>query len=140
MIEVHVERELAFAEDRVWALLSDFGDLTWTEGWDKLETEGEGIGMVRRIIMPGIDPIEETLQSMDHDKKQFSYTIPNMPIPVSDYRAEVSVAGVDTARSKVSWRCTAKQEGGSATDAAAMLEATYDQLLTWVEKALTERN
>lgn len=139
MIEVTVSRELAFPAQKVWSLLSDFGDLSWTKGWNKLETQGQGVGMVRRIIIDGMEPIEEILESMDHQQRRFSYRIPNMPMPVSDYRADVVVVAVDEYKSRVSWHCTATADGASEAEATAIMQATYDQLLSWVEAELSSR-
>jgi hypothetical protein len=136
MIDVTVERELPFPVDQVWGLLANFGDLTWTKGWSKLETEGEGIGMIRRVILPGIDPIEEKLESMDHTQRRYSYTIPKMPMPVSDYRADVSVVAAGDAATRVIWHCTAVADGASDEGATQIMQDTYAMLLNWAEEAL----
>jgi hypothetical protein len=139
MIDVRVCREIKFPAARVWSLLSNFGDLSWTKGWSKLETEGDDIGMIRRIIIDGMEPIEEILESMDHGQRRFSYRIPRMPMPVSDYRADVEVAAVDEYMSRITWHCTATAEGVSEAEATTIMHATYGQLLDWVEAELSSR-
>lgn len=56
----------------IWALLEDFGAIErwWPKGGqiqiEKVELEGEGIGMVRRIYNKGMDkPINERLDFLD---------------------------------------------------------------------------
>lgn len=139
MIDVRVCREMKFPAAKVWSLVSNFGDLSWTKGWSRLETEGDGFGMIRRIIIDGMEPIEEILESMDHQQRRFSYRIPNMPMPVSHYRADVEVAAIDEHTSRVSWHCTATADGASEADATKIMQATYGQLLDWVEAALSSR-
>ena len=58
MVEVHVARDLDFPAATVWALLEDFGDISWAPGIDRIEVIGEGIGMIRRLHMQGMDPID----------------------------------------------------------------------------------
>ena len=61
MINVHVSRTINHAPAVAWALLADYGNMSWT-GAPKFEVEGEGPGMIRRVIMDGLDPIEEVLE------------------------------------------------------------------------------
>jgi carbon monoxide dehydrogenase subunit G len=136
MIRVKVERELNAPVDKVWALLEDFGNLNWYPGWTDLETIGEGPGMTRRIHMEGMEPIDEILEAMDAASRSFSYTIPKMPMPVSEYRAEVSLEPLDNgARTLARWNCSAKPEGISETEGQAMLEGIYADMLAKLEVA-----
>jgi carbon monoxide dehydrogenase subunit G len=136
MINVKVERELNAPVDKVWSLLEDFGNLKWYPGWTKLDVIGEGPGMIRRIHMDGMDSIDEILESMDAASRSFSYTIPKMPMPVSEYRAEVSLESLDNgARTLARWNCSAKPEGIEASEGQAMLEGIYADMLAKLEAA-----
>lgn len=138
MIEVDVVKELDAPVSKVWEMLENFGNLDWYPGWDKLEVLGSGPGMIRRIHMNGMDPIDEILESMDAATRSFSYTIPKMPMPVSEYRASVEVHSLDDgARTKVHWHCTAKPVGIPEADAQAMLEGVYADMLAKLEAAAT---
>lgn len=136
MIKVNIEKELDAPVSRVWELLENFGNLDWYPGWERIEVIGSGIGMTRRIHMTGMDPIDEVLESMDTGSRSFSYTIPRMPMPVSEYRASVEVESLDDgARTMVHWRCEAKPEGISEADGQAMLEGIYADMLAKLEVA-----
>lgn len=136
MIKVNIEMELDAPVNRVWELLENFGNLDWYPGWEKLDVIGSGVGMTRRIHMTGMDPIDEILESMDAASRSFSYSIPKMPMPVSEYRASVEVQPLDDgARSKVNWRCEAKPEGISESEGQAMLEGIYADMLAKLENA-----
>lgn len=136
MIEVDVVKELDAPVSKVWEMLENFGNLDWYPGWDRIEVLGSGVGMTRRIHMTGMDPIDEILESMNAASRSFSYTIPKMPMPVSEYRASVEVHSVDDgARTKVHWHCTAKPEGIPEADAQAMLEGIYADMLAKLEAA-----
>lgn len=129
MISVKIERDIDAPVDKVWALLADFANLDWVEGWEKLEVFGEGPGMTRRIHMPGMDPFDEILEELDHDLKQLKYTIPNVPIPVSDYHAHITVESRPGDRTHIVWECSGKPEGISDADARKMLEDTYGMMI-----------
>lgn len=136
MIEVDVVKELDAPVSRVWELLENFGNLDWYPGWDSIEVIGSGIGMTRRIHMTGMDPIDEILESMDAASMSFSYVIPKMPMPVSEYRASVEIKSLDNGeRTLANWRCSAKPEGIPEADAQAMLEGIYADLLAKLEVA-----
>ncbi|MFT6310700.1 MAG: hypothetical protein ACJAQS_001065 [Porticoccus sp.] len=129
MIDVHIIRDLPFSANAVWAVLSNYGDISWT-GAPKVEVEGSGIGMIRKVIMDGMAPIEEVLESMDHAVMTYSYTIPRgLPMPVSNYRADVRVEAVDDTNSRVHWHSTAQPNEGSGSDGQQMLEAAYSHML-----------
>ena len=136
MIKVNIEKELDAPVSKVWELLENFGNLDWYPGWDRIEVVGSGIGMTRRIHMTGMDPIDEILESMDAASRSFSYTIPKMPMPVSEYRASVEIKSLDNgARTLANWRCSAKPEGIPEADAQAMLEGIYADMLAKLEVA-----
>jgi hypothetical protein len=129
MIDVQIIRDLPFSASAVWLVLSNYGDISWT-GAPKVEVEGSGIGMIRKVIMDGMAPIEEVLESMDHAAMTYSYTIPRgLPMPVSNYRADVRVESVDGINSRVHWHSTAQPNEGSGSDGQQMLEAAYSHML-----------
>lgn len=132
MIKVSVERDLKAPLATVWAMLEDFGNLDWFPGWSKIEVVGSGVGMVRRIHMEGMDPIEEKLESLDSANHTLSYTIPNIPMPVTDYRANVKVKAAGDG-CHITWQCQAVPAGIPEADAKAMLEGVYSDMISKLE-------
>lgn len=113
MVDVHVARDLDFSAATVWALLEDFGDINWAPGIDKIEVIGEGIGMIRRLHLSGMEPIDEQLDSMDASTMTFAYSIPRgIPMPVTDYRANAKVTALDEGRCHLDWYGHATPPGG----------------------------
>jgi hypothetical protein len=68
MVNVKLIRDLDFTAQRVWAVLEDYGNMEWAMGPPKVEVIGEGIGMIRRVLIEGMDPIDEVLETMDAEK------------------------------------------------------------------------
>lgn len=140
MAEVLLQRDYDFPAETVWALLADFGDISWAPGMDKVEVIGEGPGMTRRIYMPDMEPIDEVLQSMDHEAMTFTYTIPRgLPMPVTDYQAGPTVVATGPATCRIDWRGSATPEGISEDDAAEMIKGFYGLLLQWIDDHLKAR-
>ena len=140
MVEVHVARDLDFPAETVWALLEDFGDISWAPGIDRIEVIGEGISMIRRLHMQGMDPIDEKLSFLEPENMAFGYSIPQgIPMPVSDYSANAKVTALDAGRCHVDWYGRAKPEGASDEDAAAMIRGAYEMLLQWIAEELEKR-
>jgi hypothetical protein len=131
MVQVELVRDLDFPLQQVWETLGDFANMEWT-GAPEVEILGEGIGMTRRVIMAGMEPIDEVLQSLDHEANSFSYTIPRgLPLPVTDYTAGARAEALDDHRTRIYWSCTCTPTDGSmsAADVQALMERTYTSLL-----------
>ena len=139
MIEVHVTRNFDLNADAVWGLLADFGNMSWAPGIEKIELIGEGIGMIRRLYMPDMAPIDEQLVERDHDNRTYAYTIPRgLPMPMTDYSARVVVSELEEGHCSVHFRGRATPEGLDQEEATAILRGTYEMLLQWVDDHLNQ--
>ncbi|NKI17956.1 SRPBCC family protein [Spongiibacter sp. KMU-166] len=137
MIEVHVTRQWNIPASQVWALVADFGDISWADGIDRVEVVGEGVGMARHIYMGDMPPIEEVLTSQNPEEMTFSYDIPRgIPMPLADYSANAKITALSPTRCQVDWYGRARPEGMTDDDATAMLQGTYDMLLGWIARRL----
>lgn len=141
-ITANVERQLDFACELVWRLLEDFGNIHWAPGIDKLEIIGEGIGMIRRIHITGLDqPIDEVLTSLDAAAMSFSYSIPRgLPFPLKNYQAFAHAQCLGEGKTLVRWESDCESDGVSHEDGSSMLVDTYNQLIDWINDELTLRH
>jgi hypothetical protein len=141
MTSILIEKELAYPVETVWAILGDFGNLGWVEGPERIEIIGEGVGMTRRVHMTGMDPIDEILESIDEANLSFSYSIPNMPMPVTDYLSSVKLEDKGDGTTRVHWACTCTPTDANMAEAdvEAMLNGTYQQLLSWLDAHLASQ-
>lgn len=140
MVEAKQQRQFNHPASAVWAVLEEFGNLDWTEGVERIELIGDGVGMIRRLFMPGMDPIDEQLTAVDSEAMWFSYDIPRgIPLPVSNYSAEAKVVALDDARCEVRWVGRAEAEGVSEDEAAAAIVSTYDMLFDWLQAHMDSR-
>ena len=142
MIDVTVTRKIAADINKVWSILENFGDLSWIPGADNVEVSGQGVGMTRHIIMPGIPPINETLESLDAKNKTLSYSIPkNEIIPFDNYVADVSLTVIggnadgnaDKNATHVNWHCSFDAGDMPEADARAAIEGNYGMILDGLE-------
>ncbi len=137
MIEVRVERELEFGADAVWAVIADFGDVSWVPGVEKVELEGEGVGMIRHLTVPVFPQLHERMDAIDHEQMILDYSIPAVAfIAVKDYYARAKVVPIDSERCRVIWSCRAEADGVEDAEAVSKTEAFYDAVLTWIPDAL----
>ncbi len=139
MVQAKLVRELDFPAERVWAVLEDFGNMAWAMGPPRVELIGSGVGMTRRILMDGMEPIDEVLESMDAASMTLSYTIPRgLPLPLTDYRSTAQVKAGAGGNAIVHWscECTPTDESMSDADAEALMQGTYNALLDSLEAFL----
>lgn len=136
MIEVTVTRNIAADINKIWTILENFGDLSWIPGADNVAVSGEGIGMTRHIIMPGIPPINETLLSLNAEKKILSYAIPkNIIIPFDNYIADVTLTILENGNTHVNWHCSFDAGNMPEADARAAIEGNYTMIIDGLEAA-----
>ncbi len=138
MIEVKLVREMNFPAQRVWAVLEDYGNMEWT-GAPEFKVIGEGIGMIRQVIMPGLEPIDEVLEMMDADNMTFSYSIVRgLPLPLTDYRSTARLEQLGDRSTRIYWSCQCTPTDDSMTDAdvESLMQGVYNGLLDSLEAYL----
>jgi hypothetical protein len=137
MARVTVKESLGFPAQKVWDLVADFGNVSWFQGLAKSEVRGRGPGMVRLMYAGDNPPITERLESLDAKRRTLTYTIPeNIPFPVSDYRATMTVRESGPGASELEWSCELTPKGIPEAQAVAMLEGMYKTMIGWLREAL----
>ncbi len=132
MSEVQVEGEIAAPIDDVWKVVGDFAELLRVQ---RLPTtvEGEGIGMTRRVQM-GSAVIVERLEAHDDASYTTVYSVVEGPIPITDYRATITLAPVSEGTTKIRWTTTFQPAGIPESDACKMLEGVYGRGIKALQK------
>jgi hypothetical protein len=140
MAEVMVSGEIDAPVEKLWQLISAFGEVDWMQGLDKVEVTGEGPGMVRRIYAGGGDAILEQLEFLDEEARRLGYTITeNNPMPVSDYHATCTAVDLGDGRCRLDWGCTfTPAEGVDEAAAAGAMNAMYPVLVGWIKGSLEQ--
>jgi hypothetical protein len=123
MAEVREEGQLGASADEVWKVVGDFVGLL--EGFGvPVESEGEGIGMTRKVSM-GAAPIIERLEARDEAAKKIVYSIVEGPLPVASYVSTMQLSDAGDGRSTLVWSSTFEPVGDE--DAAKQLvSGIYD--------------
>lgn len=138
MAEVRVEEEVAAPAAAVWDLLGDFGGVArWAGAVESCELEGEGVGAVRSLRMGGTS-LRERLEAFDEAGRSFTYSmLEPAPLPVSDYRATVTVHALGDDRCRVEWVGTFEpKEGAPPEQVDAMVRGIYTGGIEGVRRRL----
>ena len=134
-----VMREIDQPIEKIWAVVSNFGDVSWAMPGVRVDVEGSGVGMKRVMHMPNSDPVTETLDTLDPVNYSFSYVIPKMPMPISDFRGWAKLEKLSDNKTRVNWGADAQtQEGGDAAQFSAMFEGMYGQLLASLDAQVSK--
>jgi len=137
---VTIIEEFGVSADTLFAMLGDFTNLSWVPAVPKVEFVGEGPGMIRNMYLAEeLPPIVERLDALDPDNRSITYSIPeNIPLPVSDYQATMTVleTGPDTCR--LEWDCNFEADGVSDEEADVAIQAFYGSLLPGIHAELEE--
>jgi hypothetical protein len=133
MVEVRVERGLEFGAQEIWAIIADFGNVSWVPGVEKVELEGEGVGMVRHLTVPVYPQLHERLEAIDHEKMILDYSIPAVAyLHLKDYRARAQVSELGSERCRLVWSGIAEVDGVDDEQAIAETEAFYGSIMDWI--------
>ncbi len=112
MTEVIVRRKVAAPADAAWKILSDFGGVADLSPMiESCSVEGEGVGAVRTLSMPGMK-LQERLEAHDEAARSFSYAIiGDHPLPFTDYLATVTIEPRGEDACLVDWRGRFRPKG-----------------------------
>ena len=91
MSSFKIQETYEASADEVWKRVGDFADMSWMPGVESCEVDGEGVGSVRKVGMPGGTSVEETLEAHDEATRSLSYSIAASPLPLQNYLATLSV-------------------------------------------------
>jgi hypothetical protein len=120
----------------VWAVFADFGNVSWVPGVERVDLEGEGVGMIRHLTVPVFPQLHERLEAIDHEERVLEYSIPSVEyIQLKNYRARAQVVDLGSGRCRVLISCKADAEGAEA-DAIGKTEAFYEAMLGWIDDFL----
>jgi pimeloyl-ACP methyl ester carboxylesterase len=138
MSEVEVVEEIAAPAAKVWELMRDFGGLTkWASAIESCEVEGQGVGAVRTLGMPGGLSLKERLEAFDDAGRTFSYAIiGDNPLPLRDYLSVVKITEKGANACICTWRGTFEPEGGSGEQTQKMVRGIYTGSLAALKKTL----
>ena len=128
MAEVRVTEDLPVSAAKVWELVRDFGGAQkWLGGLvQKLELEGEGVGAIRTITLPGDTLLHEQLQALDDDEMSFSYAIVReSPLPTSNYVANFKLVEMGPESCRIEWGSTFEAVGMPEDQVKPMIEGIY---------------
>ena len=88
-----------------WAVFSRFEDLmVWHALGLELEVVGEGIGMVRTLVIPDFGRVGERLDMLDHAARQQVYTlVEGQPLGMQTYSAKIHIQATETNHARIHW-------------------------------------
>lgn len=134
LMKASVTREVELPAATLWAVIEDFGDISWAPGIERIEVIGSGIGMIRRLHMPGLpEPIDEQLLSIDASSLRMHYAIPRgLPLPLDDYTAQAHLEKLSATTTRINWEGNFIPRGIPEDDAAAIIKDIYNQLIGWL--------
>ncbi len=139
MFETAASREFDVEARTVWELLSDWGNTRWLPGPPKTDVFGSGDRVVRRLHVPGSEPIEETMLDCDPGTMRIHYTIAvSERFPLKDYSGTIMVQPADNG-CRVDWQCRFDQGDMGDEQAGAIADRNLNVLLDSLASYLETR-
>ena len=136
MVSVKVSETIGASAERVWELVRDFGGVErYAAGIEKCTVEGQGIGAVRTLGLPGGLSLQERLEAFDDAGRRLSYAIVAGPIPVASYLATIEVCD-EGSGCRIDWSSHFEPKGITDEQGRAMIEGVYKGGIAGVRKAL----
>lgn len=97
---------IAAPPDRVWAVVGNFGDMSWLPLVERTEARGGASEATRTLHLKGGATIDEQLAKHEPQKMSYAYRITKVDVkvlPVTNYSSTITVKP-DGAGSVVEWR------------------------------------
>lgn len=98
--------EINAPADKVWAVVSNFQDMSWHPAIAKTEGEGgNAVDATRTLTLQNGGQIHEKLTKFDEAGKVYNYAITEVDVkvlPVENYSSRITVTG-DGEKSEVEW-------------------------------------
>ena len=137
MAGAKVSQVIEASAEKVWDLLGDFGGvMRFSAGMESCTVEGEGLGAIRTLRMPGGIELDERLEALDESARTLSYSITRGPLPMKAYYATISVCEEGENACRVDWESTYEPSGVSEEQAQELAEGIYNGSLAAVKKTL----
>lgn len=139
MSRVEVNEPVPAPAAKVWELVRDFGGIAKWGGpaLQSCTVEGEGVGAIRRIGLPGGLSLAERLEALDDASRSLSYSIVGKsPLPVKDYLSTIRVVEDGPAACRVDWSSRFEPDGTGEAQAQAMIRGVYTGGIAGLRKAL----
>ncbi len=128
-MNVKITETFSAAAENVWDLLRDFGGIRrWNpNGIESVTVEGEGIGSVRTIGIPGGIQLQERLEAYDEEARSFSYSFyGKLVVPLENYYATMTVFEDGDRGCRVEWHSTFDHPALEEDAAKQLVEGIYN--------------
>lgn len=137
MASVKVTDRIGAGADRVWDLVRDFGGIQrFAPNIESVNVQGEGVGAVRTLTLPGGVSLQERLEGCDDASRTFRYAIiGSHPLPFDDYLATVRLSE-DGDGCQIEWSSQFAPRAGAESQAIAIVEGIYRSGIAGIKKAL----
>ena len=137
MASVKVSERIEADADAVWALFRDFGGVDrFAQGIERCTVEGEGVGAVRTLAMPGGLELQERLEAFDDGGRTFQYAIIGAsPLPADEYLSTVRVSA-DGDGCRIDWSSTFQPRGAPEEQVRTIVEGIYKSGIAGIRKTL----
>ena len=125
-LEVTKSVDVAAAPEAVWKTIGGFcGIGDWHPVIEKCALSKKGGKDVRTLSLKGGGTIVEEEESRSDKKMDYTYTILEGPLPVTDYHSTIMVAKAGNG-SKVTWSGTFKAKGAPDDKAKEAIAGVYE--------------
>jgi len=142
MAVLEKENFLTVDGNSAWCALADFGNfLSWaTGGIGSVRIEGEGVGMVRHLDIPGIGKMAERMDRCDMQSQSLGYTLVyGNPAGMEVYSATVQVVHAGEGKCSLKWHGEFQPtEGQSEQEVVTALGDSYDAMAQGLETYLKQ--
>jgi hypothetical protein len=136
MASVKVTERVDASAEAVWDLLRDFGGVRrYSPAIEGCSVEGEGVGAVRTLTMPGGVSLQERLEAFDDAGRSLQYAITSGPLPMENYLATIRVREEGDGCT-IEWSSTFDPKGVSDEQAVGMVEGIYNGGIQGIKKTL----
>lgn len=126
MQNVKINGTINTSANKVWELVSDFGELdTFVEAITECTLDGEGVEAIRTLTLQDGGKVKEKLDSLNNENRVLEYSIVESPMPIKNYRGRMEVNKLSDTTSEFIWSSTFEGEHGTEKEMIQALAGLY---------------
>lgn len=110
----------------MWQTIRDFGRVgEYVAGISATQTEGSGVGVLRRLTLTNGNQVLERLESLDDFEKTLSYSVLETPLPMTGYVATMKLCDAGNGQCELSWESTFQASPDQEVRIKKIIERLY---------------
>lgn len=128
MAKISMRTTIQARSEEVWKTIRDFGRVgEYVAGISATQTEGSGVGSLRRLTLTNENQVLERLESLNDSEKTLSYSVLETPLSMTGYVATMKLRDTGNGQCELLWESAFQ----APPDQEPLIKKIIERLYAW---------